>query len=372
MINKKTMFLSFTIVLSGLMFFALPASVWAAEANFPAPTLLVPAAGTPLGQDRVWVGGVVKNNSLVSIFIDGQKYGMFPVKNHVSGTASFGFELKNLDLGNHAVTATAESHQGKTSLESNTLDLVISLPTPAPTLSRPVVNGDAGIERPFIVGLVKNNLEVQIVLDDRIVARLRPEEAASGTASFTWQSETPLALGRHKIEALASDNGKLSNNAKAVYWPVGDIGKVAGEAASPAREAATPLTVKETLEAPRPPVVVNDAAGRIDAGNGQGDEEKKLSQADGVKEIAPGAVVRVPTENGSERRFVINNSLIVGITILVFLLLSIIVWYIQEKKEKLGDKVTSLFREAEGQPTLPEAKETKGPTDLPPPPPPVF
>ena len=127
----------------------------------------------------------------------------------------------------------------------------------------------------------------------------------------------------------------------------------------------------------------SDARGRIDAGNGQGEAEEKLAQADDVREIAPGAVVRVPVEDNSGGGFAINNSLIVGLTILAFLLLSIIIWYIQEKKERLGDKVVSLFREAEEDVSksipvevkknaVPPAEENKNPSDLPPPPPPVF
>lgn len=400
MINKKINLTGFIVVLLGLIFLAMPGPGQAAEADFPAPTLLVPAAGTPLGQDRVWVGGVVKNNSILNVFVDGEQFATFPVKNHISGTASFGVELKDLAWGGHVVTATAQNHQGKVSPESNILSLEVSALTPAPTLKRPVVNGDAGIERPFIVGLVKNGLEVSIVLDNRIVARLRPEIKDSGTASFAWQPERVLSLGRHKIEAFASDKGKLSNNAKALYWPVGDIGAVAGEAVdkkepitikvddnkeSPVKTEA-PLTVKENLEAPQPPVVADDAKGRVVASDDQGEGEKKLSQADGVKQLAPGAVVRVPTKADSGRGFTINNSLLVGIAILVFLLISIVVWYIQEKKEHLGNKVASLFREEAGgvddenkavpvevkKSALLPTKENNTPTDLPPPPPPVF
>src|SRR3989344_2430065 len=50
----------------------------------PAPTVLAPRDGAALGQDRIWVGGVAKNGSLVRILVDGAEAVRAMVKNNPS------------------------------------------------------------------------------------------------------------------------------------------------------------------------------------------------------------------------------------------------------------------------------------------------
>ena len=412
----------------------------------PAPTLLAPSEGAKLGADRVWVGGVAVNGSLVRILVDGVERARTQIKDHASGTASFGVELEGMEIGEHAVTAVARDFRGKESFLSEPITINILPPTPAPVLFRPVVNADSGIERPFITGIAKNGLVVSIVVDGKILQQIPLGQDLSGVINFAYQPRLALGLGRHTIEAFASDRGKLSNNSSPIYWQVGDAAGRAemtnDVAPAPNKDSAaieseeeeeeplisvsepekpSSLTVTDLLAEPEEPVVpdVLFGEGRIVADDegvlGAIDEFDELAQADEdaaaedeeITEIAPGAVVRQTDVGASE--FTLNTSLVIGIVILVFLLLSILVWYIQEKRAQLGERVVSIFKEDdESGPggssvnvtRLPGDAETKkeeekkkkkddappppepprhdmpprfdGPDDLPPPPPPMF
>lgn len=387
----------------------------------PAPAILAPASGARLGQDRVWVGGVVKNGSLVRILADGVEITRLRAKDHLSGTGAFSASLSGLSLGDRVITAIARDAQGKDSFASAPVVVSVLPPTPAPVLMRPVVNSDAGIERPFVVGIAKNNLVVTIVLDGVIQQRIPLGEDSSGVISFSWQPTHALSLGHHTIEAYASDQGKLSNNSKPVFWQVGEVPQspaaveesVSDEAKAPVEDLDTPtpisvrddsqapappLTVREDLEptAPESPIipdepVLTEDLGRVEpeedavAFFGESENEQSEADEDSVTPLGPGAVVRdVSSEDRGE--FAFNNSLIIGIVILVFLLLSILVWYIQEKREALSERVVSIFRENdEGADkridTLPGDMPASNAVklgnhsehdDLPPPPPPMF
>jgi hypothetical protein len=370
----------------------------------PAPVLLAPGIEAKLGQDRAWVGGVAQNNSLVRVFVDGLEYARTKVHNHASGTGSFGVNLPGLSLGEHVITAIARDSLGKDSFVSSATIINISASTPAPILNKPVVNADSGIEKPFVTGIVKNNLEVSIVIDDKIVQTLNPATHSSGVTSFVWQVASSLELGKHKIEAFASDGGKLSNNSLPVYWQVGEVqdsGMVEGDEISKVEdplivvddktnedgvggpppeeedsvlkvvdpepeEDTKPLTVQDDLDEEEEPVIPDveekpvdgmTMEDEVDEGRVDADDDKLAVaddldnddlKMDDVDEISPGAVVKkVDKTEDNEAEFTLNTSLIIGIVILIFLLLSILVWYIQEKKDRLGQKVVDIFREDE-------------------------
>lgn len=354
----------------------------------PAPTLLAPKAGTRLGQSRVWVGGVTKNNSRVKVLVDQKEYGWAKVMNHKSGTASFSLELKGLALGEHTVLAMARDKFGKDSFLSQPLAIKVLPKTPTPVLRRPVVNANAGIERPFIVGLVRKDLIVTVVIDGRKVATMSTRPGKAGVASFSWQPTKPLALGRHKIEAFASDNGKLSNNSKAVWWQVGEV--AAGAVGAP-EDKKNKVTVSPGAATGRV-TVKDDTAGRIKADEEAGGTAASAGPPTGgatdeVREVGPGAVVRNLEGEAGPRRF--NTSLIIGIVILAFLVISIIIWYIQERRGRVSDKVMDMFRESEegemGKSEEKKKEEERWPPNepsprrdtfdddnFPPPPPPMF
>ncbi len=404
----------------------------------PSPVILFPENNSIVGRDRIWVGGVAKNNSVVIVFVDGVEKARAKIKNHPSGSGSFSAEISGIDLGERNVTAIARDENGKDSFLSDSVLVSVANSTPAPVLKRPVVNSDSGIERPFIVGIAKENLDVFIVIDDFIVSRIELGSDPSGVVSFSWQPEKPLKLGLRKIEAFASDMGKLSNNSKSVFWQVGDVfvsetkteveeineeGEI-DEMSFLKEDNQSPIVVLDSTDtATRTVVVREDLESKpkeipiipdIDSAKEGGSilEEKILGVVETEKgliavtdrtelndskteetgqedseviDLGPGAVMRAGTEE-SGQEFVFNKSLVIGVIIFIFLLLSIIVWYMQEKKEDLSDKVSDIFREdvldsenstdvKKEEPDLNSEKETKNDFDknnLPPPPPPMF
>jgi len=373
----------------------------------PSPTILYPTKDTRIGSDRFWVGGVSKNDSDIIVYIDGVELANISVKNHVSGTGSFGVEILGVEPGEHVVFVVAIDKYGKKSFQSSFLSVFVENPTPAPILFNPVINSDSGIERPFIVGLAKNGLDVSIVLDDKVVGIVKAFSENGETGSFAWQPKDAFALGLRKIEAFASDGGKLSNNSNVIKWQVGyvpvsevqdnkDVKDLensnvsvddktqsqdfvvvdkqrepdGGVSVSNTENKET-LTIKsELLESELGEEAgVEDDSGRIMADDDYvfGDKEDLGLKDENNKEVsflAPGAVVRnvddstenttsqdannkIQSENEktTDKKFTFNTSLVMGVIILIFLFISVLMWYIQEKKDELSDRVASIFKE---------------------------
>lgn len=367
-----------------------------AELNFniipnPAPTLLAPAEpqtgfAARLGQDRIWAGGVARNDSRILIFIDGKEKTRVSARNHASGTGSFRAELSGLPLGEHQITAIARDRDGKDSFVSRSLTIAVLPPTPAPTVFQAVVDSAPGIAQPLITGLAKNGLEVSIVIDDKIVAALSPAPGPGGTASFAWHPEANLILGNHKIEAFASDQGKLSNNSKAIYWQAGkpaaagqqnqkqaETGKV--PAAGPAAQEEEPLGVAPAAGDEKEIKVLS---GRVRADDEDDDEDKLAQQrsaaTEGVEELSPNAVVKTQDEAADNQGKRQTKSLAIGLLILALLILSVAVWYIQERRAprpRPPETIADLFGESEEKEKQPLKKE-ENTDENPPPPPPMF
>jgi len=95
-------------------------------APVPAPTLLVPESGEVLKQTNPIISGVVKNNHLTKIFIDGKLDGKFTPEEHSSGTAYFEYKIQeNLQPGLHQISAGAVNSRGQISGNSNILQIII-------------------------------------------------------------------------------------------------------------------------------------------------------------------------------------------------------------------------------------------------------
>ncbi len=84
----------------------------------PAPTLFTPEDFT----DYVLIKGLIKNDSVVNIYIDGYLAADFAVPNHPSGTTNFWFKAKDLLNGVHEVYAVAYDASGKPSKKSEIIN----------------------------------------------------------------------------------------------------------------------------------------------------------------------------------------------------------------------------------------------------------
>lgn len=84
----------------------------------PAPTLFAPEDFT----DYILIKGLIKNDSVVKIYIDGNLAADFAVPNHPSGTTNFWFKARNLLNGVHEVYAVAYDASGKPSKKSEIIN----------------------------------------------------------------------------------------------------------------------------------------------------------------------------------------------------------------------------------------------------------
>jgi hypothetical protein len=178
----------------------------------PAPTLLAPNEKTATGDLRPLIVGLTKDKTLVKIFIDDVFNGRTDILRSDSGTADFVYRpVFNLNRGFHKIYALAQDEAGRESPKSEVLNFKIELPLPAPTLFKPVVNSQASLSRPFIVGLAKNNCKIKIYIDKKYNGELVVKNHPSGTADFAYKPTVALSRGEHLFYAVAVDKrGKQS------------------------------------------------------------------------------------------------------------------------------------------------------------------
>ena len=190
--------------------------------NLPAPTLIEPNEDTVTGSVKPLIKGLTFNNTLVHVFIDGVYNGKTQILNHASGVANFAYQpFLNLSIGEHVAWVVAEEGTGRKSGNSNVLYFKIEQPLPAPVLYSPVVNINTTKNKPFIVGLAKNDLTVNVYIDHKLNGRFSVDNHPSGTANFAFQPFSELASGNHLVYAVAVDSrGKESRWSNPVYFNV--------------------------------------------------------------------------------------------------------------------------------------------------------
>jgi len=199
---------------------SLPVEIEFNVSSLPAPTLVAPNEETVTGKVKPAITGLTVSGSLVHIYIDGVYNGKTEILSHDSGTASFIYRpFLNLNVGWHEVYALAEDRQGNRSQASETLNFRIEEPLPAPTLFTPVVNNKTSNDRPFIVGLAKNNSVIKVYIDKEFLGQFQVENHESGTANFAYQPPQGLTRGQHLVYTTATDNrGKESFWSNIVYF----------------------------------------------------------------------------------------------------------------------------------------------------------
>lgn len=171
----------------------------------PAPILIKP---TEIKTTRKpIITGLVKNGLDVLVYIDGVYNGKIKPKKQKSGTANFAYlPFLNLAYGKHQVWTVSKDRKKRKSIKSNVLCFNIEHPYPAPIIKKPVVNKLSSYDRPFIVGLIKNNSKVVLYLDNssKSLANFIVPNHKSGTTNFYCRT-FHLSPGWHIIKAQAID-----------------------------------------------------------------------------------------------------------------------------------------------------------------------
>lgn len=94
-------------------------------APVPAPTLLQPQNGTVINNKKIKVAGVMFNEHVIQIFVDGKLETEFVPASDESGVTNFDWTAENLDSGLHKIWTRAINSQGQTSGISNILKIIV-------------------------------------------------------------------------------------------------------------------------------------------------------------------------------------------------------------------------------------------------------
>jgi len=251
------------LVMFFLVWFSFPARAESdLSANgLPAPTLIAPNEKTATADLQPLIIGLSRDNTLVKIYIDGIYNGQTEVLKDLSGTANFAFKPSvPLSRGWHIVQALSESGD-QVSLGSDILNFEIQLPMPAPTVFEPVVNRATSSNRPFIVGLAKNDSKIKVYIDKKYQGELIVKNHQSGTANFAFKPAVPLSRGPHAVYAVALDKrGKASILSNLVDFSVKN--SAISQSAAEERKVAA-VKIQEPAEKKSEPVVISESSGAV-------------------------------------------------------------------------------------------------------------
>jgi len=190
------------------------------------PTLVLPVHGLVTEELRPVVTGVVQNDMLVTVYVDGVYHGNATVTNDESGIGSFAYvPVRDLEAGWHKIKVRAEDPD--TALYSGWSEehkIKVLAPTPAPTLLTPVVNGDTTWEKPWVIGYTHAGTEVAVYIDGEFngFATIEVIEGKE-VLHFTYLPYLDLSAGWHKVWVTAKDaSGKVSEQSATTWFTVTD------------------------------------------------------------------------------------------------------------------------------------------------------
>lgn len=227
-----------------------PTQISVVVPGFSAPTLVGPSEKDAIGKPKPFITGLTLSGTFVHIYIDGVYNGKTDILFHESGTANFAYvPFLNLEKGAHEVWAVAEDENGQKSQVSGTLNFKIEDPMPAPTMLDPIVNQASSEERPFIVGLAKNDSLIKVFIDEKIDGQFLVKNHESGTANFAYQPSKALASGPHIIHTTASDaRGKESIDSNQIVYEAPTASVKSTESATEAEQILGDKITDETAD----------------------------------------------------------------------------------------------------------------------------
>lgn len=187
----------------------------------PAPILLSPNEKTIIGEPKPKIIGLAKSGTEVLVYIDNVYNGKTEFLFHESGTADFAYTpFLNLAVGWHKLEIFTRDESGKRSMGVFS-NFYVEPYYPAPTLFQPVVNASTTPDKPFIVGLAKNDSKIQVFIDQVFFGEFEVENHPSDTANFAEQPFVALTNGSHLVYTVAIDKrGKTSKWSNLVSFTV--------------------------------------------------------------------------------------------------------------------------------------------------------
>jgi len=278
--------------------------------NVPAPILISPDVTAVIGKSRPTITGLTIGGSNVEIYIDGQYAGDTGTTTSIYRTANFAFiPTSDLSVGRHQVYAIAKNDKSERSSISELLSFYIEDKLPAPTLTEPITD-ENNPDKPFIVGLVRDQSKVFVYIDDKLAGQAKIENKKGDVVSFVYQPALALTKGGHLIYTVAIDQrGKESDRSNYVYY-------LAGESAEP---------------------MITDQAEEESGGSINDQDEKAVDELAGIlkseeeKEENDGAgMINETKENIASLKW--------NVVIFLSFLLAVIVWIFWVNRELIKEK----------------------------------
>lgn len=238
------------VVLGGM----LSMSVARAEVAPGAPTILAPMSQTHTSSVKPVIAGVTQTGTQVDVYIDQQFNGRASVLSASGATTGWSYTpFLNLSQGWHTVTVKAQNAAGARSEVSAPLYVYIDLLVPAPTLLTPVVNADTTNLQPWIVGLSKGGMTLEVWIDGVLNGQVEVGGTRSQTESFKYRPFLPLSIGTHLVRVVATDNfGGVAKSAS-VQFSVQAIQPTALSTTSITTSVSpTPVTPESTSDSSLP------------------------------------------------------------------------------------------------------------------------
>lgn len=295
----------------------------------PAPTIIFPAENATVIGSKINIAGLSRTNSFVEIYINDKMIGETGYLTHESGTADFSFHYSEvLSPGKYKLYLKARNILDNESNISKIINFEIIHPMPAPTLFEPVVNNSTVNNKPFIVGLAKNNSRIKIFIDNEYDGDFLVDNHESGTANFAYIPKKELTRGRHIFYATASDFfGKESKWSNIEKYEVRQ--PMIAEAIQEENKSFVAESLKQELKEAEEesPIVLSEI--------GDKDENNNLSLGvDDRSEPDIQGDISGSFNEDSQKQSQINKDLIVFLAFL----LGIIIWIVWVNKELIKEK----------------------------------
>jgi len=187
-----------------------------------APTVVFPSENSFFSNTKPNITGLTHSGTRVLVYIDDVYNGKTEVLYDKSGVANFKYQpFLNLNTGTHKYYLITESKFGEKSQKSKVVSFKIEKEYPAPTIYKPVVNKKTSHNKPFIVGLAKNNSKVKVYIDKKLDGEFVVNNHISGTANFAYSPSKALTSGNHLIYTTAIDNnGKESKQSNKIFYKI--------------------------------------------------------------------------------------------------------------------------------------------------------
>ncbi|MCX6795924.1 MAG: hypothetical protein NTW06_00300, partial [Candidatus Falkowbacteria bacterium] len=131
-----------------------------------APIIITPLTILVFGQNKPLIIGLANVGDMVEVYFDGRLDGKTAKLAGATGIASFAYlPSQELAIGEHTLYVKAINQQGQDNGQSDGISFSVEQKLPAPILNELLIKNSAG--QLVLTGLVKNNLIVNIYLDEK-------------------------------------------------------------------------------------------------------------------------------------------------------------------------------------------------------------